>query len=63
MYGHGQILGEALEIGNFVSIANNVTFLFGRNHPYGGISTFPFLFLVKYFAEINEAKTNGPIVI
>lgn len=51
---------ESLTIGNFVSIAEDVKFLLGGNHPVEGFSTFPFL--AKYFGTI-EAKTKGPIVI
>lgn len=51
---------ERLTIGNFVSIADDVTFILGGNHPYEGFSTFPFL--TKYFGVL-EAGTKGPIVI
>lgn len=51
---------EALTIGNFVSIADNVRFLLGGNHPHTGISTFPFK--TKYFGNL-EAQTKGPINI
>lgn len=52
--------GESLTIGNFVSIADDVKFLLGGNHPYQGISTFPFL--TKYFATL-ESESKGPIVV
>jgi acetyltransferase-like isoleucine patch superfamily enzyme/glycosyltransferase involved in cell wall biosynthesis len=57
MFGSGD---ESLTIGNFVSIADDVKFLLGGNHPYQGVSTFPFL--TKYFATL-EAGSKGPIVI
>ena len=53
--------GESLRIGNFVSIAEEVKFLLGGNHPHDGFSTFPFL--VKNFGQREEAKTKGPIVV
>ncbi len=56
-FGHPQ---EALTIGSFVSIADNVRFLLGGNHPHTGLSTFPFK--TKYFGAL-EAQTKGPIVI
>lgn len=53
--------GEELRIGNFVSIAEDVKFLLGGNHPYDGFSTFPFR--SKYFGHNVEAQTKGPIVV
>jgi len=52
---------EKLDIGNYVSIADNVTFLLGGNHPSSGISTYPFN--VKIFGEETEATTKGPIIV
>ncbi|MTW35079.1 glycosyltransferase [Pseudoduganella danionis] len=52
---------ERLTIGSFVSIASEVKFMLGGNHPYAGFSTFPFL--VKYFGETLESSTKGPIVV
>lgn len=51
---------EALRIGHFVSIADDVKFLLGGNHAYTGFSTFPFM--AKYFG-VAEAQSKGPIVI
>lgn len=51
---------ESLTIGSFVSIAENVNFLLGGNHPYSGFSTFPFK--AKYFSTL-EATTKGGIVV
>lgn len=52
---------ERLNIGNYVSIANGVTFLLGGNHSYGGITTFPIK--VKYLNYLEEATSKGPIFI
>lgn len=51
---------EALSIGSFVSIADDVTFLLGGNHGYSGLSTFPFL--TKYFGTL-ESQTKGPVSV
>src|SRR5450830_137519 len=56
-FGHQE---ESLTIGSFVSIAENVNFLMGGNHPYSGFSTFPFK--AKYFSTL-EATTKGGIVV
>lgn len=53
--------GEMLTIGSFVSIADNVKFLLGGNHPYEGFSTYPFK--VLFFGEAIEAQTKGAIII
>jgi acetyltransferase-like isoleucine patch superfamily enzyme len=52
---------EFLEIGHYVSIADNVTFLMGGNHEYRGISTFPVK--VKMLGYQREALTKGRIKI
>ena len=52
---------ERLTIGSFVSIASEVKFMLGGNHPYDGFSTFPFR--VKYLGETLESSTKGPIVV
>jgi acetyltransferase-like isoleucine patch superfamily enzyme len=52
---------ERLTVGHYTSIAREVTFMLGGNHPYHGISTFPFL--VKSFGAEREAQTKGPIVV
>jgi protein O-GlcNAc transferase len=51
---------ESLSIGSFVSIAEDVRFILGGNHPYSGFSTYPFT--AKYFGSL-EATTKGPIVV
>jgi acetyltransferase-like isoleucine patch superfamily enzyme len=53
---------EFLKIGNFVSIAANVTFILGGNHELGTISTFPFGAILFQENE-NQAKTKGAIHI
>jgi acetyltransferase-like isoleucine patch superfamily enzyme/glycosyltransferase involved in cell wall biosynthesis len=52
---------EHLEIGDFVSIAEEVKFILGGDHPGDMVSTFPLL--VKIFGATHEATTKGPIVI
>ena len=52
---------EHLEIGSFCSIGPDVKFLLGGEHPYKGVSTFPFK--VKLCGFEYEAKTKGPIII
>jgi acetyltransferase-like isoleucine patch superfamily enzyme len=52
---------ERLSIGNYVSIADGVTFFLGGNHPYHGITTFPVK--VKLLGESTEAQTKGPITV
>jgi len=51
---------ESLTIGNFVSIAHEVTFLLGGNHSFQGLSSYPFK--AQYFGEM-EAQTKGPIIV
>ncbi|MTV39991.1 glycosyltransferase [Duganella radicis] len=51
---------EKLTIGHFCSIADDVKFLLGGNHPHDGVSTFPFL--TKYFGQL-EAKSKGAITV
>ena len=53
---------EGLEIGHYVSIANDVKFLLGGNHYYKRFTTYPFI--VK-FSDPNyiETWTKGKIVI
>ncbi|WP_214858361.1 CatB-related O-acetyltransferase [Exiguobacterium sp. s191] len=57
-YGNSE---EKLSIGSYCSIAGNVIFLLGGEHPYKGFSTYPFR---KYICGIDEnTATKGPIVI
>ena len=50
-----------LTIGNFCSIADNVYFLLGGEHPYNCISTYPFK--VQYGLEKYESLSKGRIII
>lgn len=50
-----------LIIGNFCSIAENVTFLVGLDHPTKHISTYPFK--VKFLGQKKEAISKGNIVV
>lgn len=50
---------ERLAIGNYVSIAEGVTFLLGGNPSHQGITTFPVK--VKFLGHATEAQTKGPI--
>lgn len=53
---------EKLSIGNYVSIAPNVTFLLGVNHQMDTVTTFPFYSkLIKRTPK--DALSKGPIVI
>lgn len=53
---------EGLEIGNYVSIGPEVTFLLGGNHYTKTITTYPFK--VMYFNETTpEALSKGKIII
>lgn len=52
---------EFLKIGSFVSIGDDVKFLTGGNHPYNGLTTFPFK--VTYSGYPTEAISKGPIVV
>ncbi len=54
---------EFLEIGNFVSIANNVIFILGGNHQISTVTTYPInAKLIKKNFE-QDALTKGPIII
>lgn len=57
-WGHAD---EKLDIGDYVSIADGVTFLLGGNHSYTGITTFPVK--VKLLGHTREAQTKGPICV
>lgn len=53
---------ENLIIGNFVSIADNVSFILGGNHNVNCFSTYPYK--VKYLkSQKYEATSKGPIII
>lgn len=53
---------ELLKIGSFCSIALEVVFILGGEHPYKGLTTFP----IKYYILHNnvfESKTKGSIIV
>lgn len=55
--------GEKLQIGNYVSIANDVIFILGGQHQTKTFTTFP---LRAYFTRIDnnmDSHSKGPIVI
>lgn len=52
---------EGLEIGNFVSIAEDVKFILGGNHQLNIFTTYPFK--VMMFGEKVEALTKGKIIV
>lgn len=53
-------INENLKIGNCVSIAEDVLFCLGGEHPYDKLSTFPF---EKILLNKDEATSKGPIVV
>lgn len=57
-YGTGS---EMLRIGNYCSIGPNVHFILASEHPYCGLSTYPFK--VKFGLQPAEAKSKGDIVL
>lgn len=52
---------EKLFIGNYCSIGPNVTFIVSSEHPYKGLSTYPFK--VYYLDYKYEAASKGNIVL
>ena len=52
---------EKLIIGDFCSIGPNVTFIVSSEHPYKGISTYPFK--VQVCGQVGEAGSKGDIVV
>ncbi len=52
---------EKLIIGDFCSIARGVKFIVSSEHPYHGLSTYPFKFHVLKLGE--EATSKGDIVV
>ena len=52
---------ESLIIGNYVSIAGDVTFLLGGEHNYKLVSTFPFLTHIFMKRNLGSTPTKGPI--
>lgn len=63
-YGDLRVLNDTenkLIIGNFCSIADNVTFIVGQDHNLNSISTYPFKYYFRN--EELEAISKGDIVI
>ena len=61
VYSFENIADSKLQIGNFCSIAKNVTFILGGNHMYSTISTYP-RHLIDEFDGL-DSFSKGPIVI
>ena len=58
----GENLQERLSIGSFVSIADNVVFQLGGNHPYNRFSTYPLMIDDENMPKLT-AYSKGPIII
>lgn len=54
---------ERLEIGSYCSIAEDVHFILGGEHPTNRISTFPFMVHVFESAGSEATGTKGPIIV
>lgn len=50
-----------LMIGNYCSIAPQVSFLVDGEHPYTGVTTYPFA--SRYFQSTGESESKGDIVV
>lgn len=50
-----------LKIGNYCSLADNITFLLGGEHHYKGLTTYPLK--NKRFGQIREAFGKGDIIV
>lgn len=61
VYCHSVEKKEKLVIGDFCSIAPNVQFILASDHPYKGLSTFPFK--VKVLEHEAEAISKGDIIV
>ncbi len=59
--------GTTLKVGNFCSIAENVTILLGGNHPIDWVSSFPFGAMFEEFSgrssEYPEKMSKGDVII
>lgn len=67
-YGHINVLSfenknERLDIGNYVSIANNVTFILGGNHQINTFSTYPIKAKTIEPCSEDDAQTKGAIIV
>jgi len=54
---------ERLSIGNYVSIADNVYFILGGNHPISSFTNFPLNSKLIVLSPEKDSKTKGPIII
>lgn len=54
---------ERLQIGNFVSIANDVLFILGGNHQINCLTTYPLYSMLLEKNPLYDATTKGAIVI
>lgn len=54
---------ERLEIGNFVSIANNVSFILGGNHQINYLTNYPLYSKFMGINPIYDATTKGVITV
>lgn len=54
---------EKLVIGNYISIADNVTFILGGNHQTTTISSYPIYSKLITLSPELDARSKGPIVI
>lgn len=66
-YGEIKVIGfdnpeEKLIIGNYCSIAGDVTFLLGGEHVINSITTFPFAHHVMNL-NVDPTPTKGPIIV
>lgn len=62
-FDHKQNESVGLIIGNFCSIADNVSFLLAGEHDYSLISTFPFRRFRPYKKKYNDSISKGKIII
>lgn len=60
---HPSTGNNKLKIGNYVSIASDVTFIMGGNHFYNRISTYPFEFMLNNNIPEVDAFSKGDIII
>ena len=54
---------EKLYIGNYCSIAGDVVFVLGGEHPTERITTFPYITHVLGWESKEYTKTKGPIIV
>lgn len=57
------IAGEILNIGNYVSIAKDVTFILGGNHQISTFTSYPLKAMLMKKDHHFDAVTKGPIVV